>query len=173
MDKNIVLIGMPGCGKTTVGKILAKKLGMKFVDIDRNIVKSENMTIPEIFRLHGETYFRQAEHREIKKAMEQTGRVIATGGGSVTIPENYVPLHQNSLVFFLDRDINKLSVKGRPVSQRDGVQALYKKRKPLYLSWKTRGCHIRCPNSPNRTAWLIIHKLEAMDRAKQKSDLLP
>ena len=91
-------------------------------------------------------------------------RVIATGGGSVTIPKNYEPLHQNSIIFFLDRDIHKLPVKGRPVSQRDGVEQIYQKRKPLYLAWKTPGCHIRCPNSPNRTAQIIIQKIEKMDK---------
>ena len=129
--KNIVLIGMPGSGKSTVGQQLADKLCRTFLDADAEIVKRVG-EIPAYFQSHGEAAFRQVEAQVLAELGKQSGLVIATGGGCVTREENYPSLHQNGTIFWLRRDLDKLPVSGRPVSQRDGVQAIYEKRKPLY-----------------------------------------
>ncbi|MBP3587575.1 MAG: shikimate kinase, partial [Clostridia bacterium] len=129
--KNIVLIGMPGSGKSTVGQQLADKLCRTFVDADAEIVKRVG-EIPAYFQSHGEAAFRKVEAEVLADLGKQSGLVIATGGGCVTREENYPSLHQNGTIFWLRRDLDKLPVSGRPVSQRDGVQAIYEKRKPLY-----------------------------------------
>ena len=129
--ENIVLIGMPGCGKSTIGKYLAKELNRKLVDADAEIVKRIG-DIPAYFASHGEVAFRQVETEVLRELGKQSGLVIATGGGCVTRPENYPALHQNGKIVWIRRDLEKLPVDGRPVSQRDGVQAIYEARKPLY-----------------------------------------
>lgn len=130
--KNIVLIGMPGCGKSTAGKLLSEKLDRMFVDTDEIIVKNSEMPIPEIFSLYGEEEFRKREHTAAEEAGKTTGTVIATGGGIITREENYYPLHQNSYIVWLQRDTSCLPVDGRPISQKNDINELYKKRAPLY-----------------------------------------
>jgi len=131
-SQNVVLIGMPGCGKSTTGKILSKMLDKEFVDCDEEIEKYKNMSIPEIFEKEGEESFRKAEHEVIKEVTKKTGCIIATGGGCVTREENYSYLHQNGVVFWIKRDIQKLATDGRPLSQQNSLSAMYEKRKPLY-----------------------------------------
>ena len=129
--ENLILIGMPGCGKSTVGKVLAERLNRTFVDADAEIVRQVG-DIPAYFQSHGEDAFRQVETEVLAQLGKQSGLVIATGGGCVTREENYPSLHQNGRLIWLKRDLDKLPLSGRPVSQRDGVEALYEKRKPLY-----------------------------------------
>ena len=129
--ENVILIGMPGCGKSTVGKYLAKELKRKLVDADAEIVKRIG-DIPAYFAAHGEEAFRQVETEVLRELGKQSGLVIATGGGCVTRPENYPALHQNGRIVWVRRDLSELPTDGRPVSQRDGVQAIYEARKPLY-----------------------------------------
>jgi len=90
------------------------------------------MSIPEIFEKEGEESFRKAEHEVIKEVTKKTGCIIATGGGCVTREENYSYLHQNGVVFWIKRDIQKLATDGRPLSQQNSLSAMYEKRKPLY-----------------------------------------
>jgi len=130
--ENIILIGMPGCGKSTVGKLIAERLGKTFVDADAELEKAYGVDIPTIFAAEGEAGFREKETAILEALGKQAGLVIATGGGCVTREENYNSLHQNGTIVWLKRDLDKLPVSGRPVSQRDGVQAIYEKRKPLY-----------------------------------------
>lgn len=129
--QNVILIGMPGCGKSTIGKYLAKELGRKLVDADAEIVKRIG-DIPAYFAAHGEEAFRQVETEVLRELGKQSGLVIATGGGCVTRPENYSALHQNGRIVWVRRDLSELPTNGRPVSQRDGVAAIYEARKPLY-----------------------------------------
>ena len=136
--ENIVLIGMPGCGKSTVGALLAKKLGRRLVDADREVVNRAGMEIPQYMERHGEEGFRKLETQVLAELGKSSGLVIATGGGCVTRSENYRHLHQNGTIVWLRRDISKLPVNGRPISQRDGVAALYEKRKPLYEAFSDR-----------------------------------
>lgn len=130
--KNIALIGMPGCGKTTVGRQLAQKLDRKFVDLDSEIVKLTGMTIPEIFAQAGEEGFRQYETQVLAKFSRESALVIATGGGCVTREENFPLLRQNSIVCWLQRDLNLLPTEGRPLSQAGKLEEMYRVRRPLY-----------------------------------------
>lgn len=132
---NVCLIGMPGCGKTTVGMRLAERLGKKFVDIDREIVKRMGKEIPEIFRESGEAGFRQTESEVLREVTKQTGQVIATGGGVVVTPGNYELLRQNGEIIFLERELGELPVAGRPVSQSRPLEQIYAERIGAYRSW--------------------------------------
>ena len=129
--ENLVLIGMPGCGKSTLGMLLAQKLNRKFVDADAELVKKYG-PIPAIFEAEGEEGFRKKETEILMELGKQSSLVLATGGGCVTREENYDLLHQNGRIFRICRDLNDLPADGRPLSQREGVQALYEKRKPMY-----------------------------------------
>ncbi len=133
---NIVLIGMPGSGKSTIGAALAKRTGREMIDIDAEIVKTAGCSIPEIFSREGEDVFRRLESEEVRKAGKETGRIIMTGGGVVTREENYAPLHQNGRIYQLERDLSKLPVDGRPISQKTSAEELYRKRAPLYAAFR-------------------------------------
>ncbi len=130
--ENIVLIGMPGCGKTTVGQLLAEKTGKQFVDADAYIEESAGISIPEIFQKEGEAGFRARETQALSQLGQRSGLVIATGGGCVTREENYPLLHQNGRICYLKRDISALPTDGRPLSQAGHLEEMYKIRKPLY-----------------------------------------
>jgi shikimate dehydrogenase len=133
--KNIVIIGMPGCGKTTIGKALANKTGRKFIDLDSIISANAGRSIPEIFSSEGEQAFRRLETAALAEVSKQSGAVISAGGGTVTTPENRSLIRQNSIALFLERDINLLPTFGRPVSLKKGVEQIYSERYPLYLQW--------------------------------------
>lgn len=130
--ENIILIGMPGCGKSTIGRELATRLGHKFVDADEAIVTYAGMSIADIFRQHGEEGFRKFETTVLSELGRSSGLVIATGGGCVTRPENFPLLHQNGKLIWLKRDISLLPTEGRPLSQAGKLQEMYQIRKPLY-----------------------------------------
>ncbi|MBE6973992.1 MAG: shikimate kinase [Ruminococcaceae bacterium] len=130
--ENIILIGMPGCGKSTLGRLLAQRTGKAFVDSDEKIVEAAGMTIPEIFRLHGEEHFRRLEHQVLQNLGKESGLIIATGGGCVTRPENYAALHQNGTIYWIQRSLDLLPTDGRPLSQSNRLEDLYNARKGLY-----------------------------------------
>ena len=130
--KNIVLVGMPGCGKSTVGKALAKRLSRPFFDADQEIVKRAGKSIPEIFQTEGEAGFRKIETEVLFDLCRQSGAVIATGGGAVTVPKNHGILRQNSLVVFINRDIAVLPTNGRPLSEQNDLHEMFRQRLPLY-----------------------------------------
>ena len=132
---NIVLIGMPGCGKTSIGTALAKKMGRVFADTDAWAAETAGKPIPAIIAEDGEDKFRRLETDALKALCKQSGLVIATGGGVVTRPGNRHIIRQNGITVFLDRDITQLSVSGRPLSERDGTAALAAERLPLYSQW--------------------------------------
>ncbi len=130
---NIVLIGMPSAGKTSVGKILAEKLNREFIDTDQEIVKKVGITIPEIFEKFGEDYFRKVEAEVYSEIGKLSGKVISTGGGVVKNKENYFPLKQNGKIFYINRDIDKLLTDGRPLSKdKETIKKLYLERKDAY-----------------------------------------
>jgi shikimate dehydrogenase len=130
--ENIILIGMPGSGKTTVGKHLAEKLGKTFIDADEKIVETAGISIPEIFKRSGEEGFRKIETQVLRELGAMSGIVLATGGGCVTRRENYSQLHQNGKIYYLQRDIEKLPTDGRPLSQANTLFDMFRIRKPLY-----------------------------------------
>ena len=135
ITRNIVLIGMPGCGKTSVGKALAHMTGRKFADTDEMVIEAAGKPIPAIFAEDGEDTFRRLENNALKTACKESGLIIATGGGIVKRPENRRIIRQNGIIVFLDRDIAELPVSGRPLSEQEGLEALAAARLPLYNQW--------------------------------------
>jgi len=132
---NVVLIGMPGSGKTEVGKLVSESLGRELIDIDSEVIRKAGMSIPDIFAHKGESFFRKLEADAIAKTSKMSGKVIATGGGSVLLEENRLNLRQNGQVFFLKRSLDLLSTEGRPLSKSpDALKEMYRTREPLYLS---------------------------------------
>ena len=156
--ENVVLIGMPGCGKSTIGKELAARLGKCFIDTDEEIERKAQMSIPEIFASHGEAYFRQLETEAIACISKQSGAVIATGGGCVTRPENYPHLHQNSTIIWLQRDLSLLPTDGRPLSQSNKLESLLAVRAPLYAAFCDM--HIDNNGSSENTIQHILDHLQ-------------
>ena len=130
--QNVVLVGMPSSGKSSLGKALAKSLNKEFVDTDEEIVKKINCTIPDFFAKYGEQAFRKVESEVLKEVMLKRGAVIATGGGIVTVEENIFPLKSNSKVVYIKRSTDKLSRAGRPLSANADLDKMYRTRAPLY-----------------------------------------
>lgn len=135
MTKNIVLIGMPGSGKSTIGAELARITNSEFFDTDVMLAEKAGRSIPDIFTDAGEAGFRQMEAEVLRDVSKKCGCVIATGGGIVKIPENRRLIRQNSACVFLDRDLGLLPADGRPLSLNIGIEALANERLPLYNSW--------------------------------------
>lgn len=154
---NIVLIGMPGCGKSTIGSALACMTGKVFVDTDVRIEQKAGMSIPEIFATRGEEAFRALEHEVICEVGMGHGQVIATGGGVVTRQENRYPLRQNATVVWLQRPIEQLPTDGRPLSQANKLADMYRIREPMYRAF----CDVSIPNqgTPDAVATNILEAL--------------
>ena len=133
---NIVLLGMPGCGKSTVGEDLARLSGREAVDIDQRIVERAGCSIPEIFAQGGEAPFRALEREETAEAGKLSGKILLTGGGVVKDPRNYASLHQNSRIYHLIRDLSVLPTDGRPLSQGADLSAMWAERAPLYARFR-------------------------------------
>ena len=158
--KNIVLIGMPGCGKSTIGTLLAEKLGRTLADADEKIISLAGKSIPEIFAQDGEPTFRDWETKALTELGKQSGLVIATGGGCVTQKRNYPLLHQNGYLVWLERDCSVLPTDGRPLSQANDLGKMYAARKPLYEVF----ADIRVENTgtPEETVQKILDALEEL-----------
>ena len=156
--RNLLLIGMPGCGKTTIGRELARRLNRPLEDVDQCIVKTAGRPIPEIFAQEGEEGFRIREHRALCEVSKESGRVIACGGGIVTRKENWAPMRQNSTVIYLRRDLSLLPTSGRPMSQANPVEKLYRQRAPLYE--QLADLMVDNQGTPEETAQEIIRRLE-------------
>lgn len=132
-QRNIVLIGMPGSGKTTIGKILAERQKYAFFDVDEEIVKREKRDIPTIFDTDGEAYFRKVETEVISDLAVSQGAVISCGGGAVLSRENMTLLKANGILIWIKRDIDLLSCDGRPLSKNLAtLEKMYRSRAPLY-----------------------------------------
>lgn len=153
--KNIVLIGMPGSGKSHIGKLLSEQLKRPFADCDEMIVSREG-NIEDIFSRHGEDYFRQVETDVIKDLCKESGYIISTGGGCVTQERNFNLLHQNSIVIWLNRNIDTLPTDGRPLSKSGNLKEMYKKRKPMY----ERFCDFKVNN--NGTPEETVNKIKEL-----------
>ena len=129
---NIVLIGMPGCGKSTVARALSEKLNRPCAEADREIEQAAGCTIPEIFEREGEEGFRGRETAVLAELGKASGLILSTGGGCVTRAENYPLLHQNGVIFWLKRELERLPKEGRPLSLKNDLKDMYEKRRPLY-----------------------------------------
>ena len=141
MNGNVVLIGMMGCGKTTVGGLLAQQLGFTFVDTDQYIETALGRSIPDIFAREGEAFFREREGEAAEKLARETGQVIACGGGLPTRSDSIAPLKETGTVVFLRREpgeiYDSVSMGGRPLGQQGRAAFLerYARREPIYLRW--------------------------------------
>ncbi len=149
---NIVLIGMPASGKSTIGKILAKKTGKVFIDTDEEIVKKANMQISDIFSQYGEAYFRKLEAKIVEEVSKFNGYVIATGGGAILNSSSVDNLKQNGTLYFLDRSLELLApTSDRPLSSNlDAMKKRYEERYPIYCS----ACDVKIngDSTPNEVA---------------------
>ncbi|MFA9398390.1 MAG: shikimate kinase [Clostridiaceae bacterium] len=147
MDKNVILIGMPGCGKTTIGKLLAEKLKLSFLDMDEYIEKKQDQTIESIFN-KGEDYFRKIEEEAVYSIKEKKCFVISTGGGVIKSQINIKNLKENGYVIFINRDIediyNDVDTEKRPLlkDKKDNLYKLYNERLDLYRKY----CDIEIKN---------------------------
>lgn len=131
---NIVLIGMPSCGKTTIGRLVAGKTGKAFVDLDEEIEKREGRTVPEIFGESGEAYFREVESAVAREVLSRGGQVVATGGGTPIAEKNRYEIRKNGFVVYLTRPLDRLETDGRPVSESEGVERIFSERDGIYKS---------------------------------------
>ena len=130
--ENIILVGMPGCGKTTIGRLLARETGKQFVDADEALEARVGRKITDIIPTDGEAAFRCLETETLAELGKQSGFVIATGGGCVTQERNYPLLHQNGTILWLTRALDKLPTEGRPLSQTGKLQQMLATRQPMY-----------------------------------------
>lgn len=158
---NLVLIGMPGSGKTTTGKHLAHVLHRPFIDMDDAYQMEYGRSAGEAILKDGEEAFRRQETELLSKTASRSGLVISCGGGVVTRPENYPLLHQNSFIIMLDRPIETLETKGRPISQSKGLEKLALERLPLYRAWAD--LVLSCTGTPKGDAAAIMERLGLRD----------
>ena len=150
---NIVLVGMPGCGKTTVGRALAELSGKPLVDLDNEIVRRAGKPIPEIFAQDGEAAFRDLESRVLAEVCAGHGQVVATGGGAVLREENRRAMRRTGRVYFLRRALELLPTDGRPLSKRGGLEEMYRARRPMYSA--AADVHVDNSAGVEETAGLI------------------
>lgn len=162
---NIVLIGMPGSGKSTLGEELAKMLGRELVDIDNMIVKAVGMSIPEIFSQYGEPVFRQYEHEQVFAVSRKDNCVIATGGGVVKDRNNYYPLHETGRIYQIKRALSLLPTDGRPISQANSLEAIYNSRKEMYKYF--RDAQIDNNRTPEEAALDIIDEFKSFMKSRE------
>lgn len=150
---NLILVGMPGCGKTTLGTLLASRLGRRFADADEEVVRQSKSSIPEIFARFGEEEFRRRETAALASLGQQSSLVLATGGGAVTREENLPLLRQNGVVIHVTRALSALPREGRPLSAGD-LSAMWQTRAPLYR--KFADAEVENSGTPEETARRIL-----------------
>lgn len=141
--RNIVLVGMPGSGKSTAGKLLSEMSGKELIDTDEEIVKGAGMTIPEIFEKGGEALFRRLENEAVTKAVSEFGKIIVTGGGAVKTDANFLPVKRTSRIYHLERDVSSLPREGRPLSKNADLEKMYIERLPLYIRFRDKVINVQ------------------------------
>ncbi|MGI6153596.1 MAG: shikimate kinase [Christensenellaceae bacterium] len=162
---NIYLTGMMGCGKTTLGKMLARRLSMSFIDLDECIVQKTGMPITEIFDRYGQQRFREIETEALQNASEMKNTVVACGGGIVLSPENVEIMKKSGKVVYIERDIGEIvrtvDTQTRPLLQggREDAEQIFRVRKPLYEG----ACDIKIHNTePEAATSELAQKLKSM-----------
>lgn len=156
--ENIILIGMPGSGKSTVGRLLADRLGKRFIDADAALEETFGRKITQIIPEDGEEAFRSMETQILASLGKESGLVIATGGGCVTKAQNYPHLHRNGNIYWLQRDLDKLPVSGRPLSKAGKLEQMYALREPLYTRF--HDYRINNNGTPEESAAQILEYLK-------------
>lgn len=158
--QNIVLVGMPGCGKTTVARELAALTGRRIADTDEMVEASAGMSIPEIFEKYGEQHFRKLESEAVCSAAKEKGLIISTGGGAVLREENVHALKGNGRIYHLLRSLDELALDGRPLSRdRAALKKMLKERSPIYAS--CADTQIDNNLTPEQTAEKILGEFES------------
>ena len=155
--ENIVLIGMPGVGKTSTGEALAKLLNRPWIDTDFLIKQKAHCEVATYLQAHGEVAFRRLEHEVIQEISSMSGAVISCGGGVVVTPANYQLLRQNGKLVYLTRPLEELALAGRPLSKSVGIQKLATERLPLYEVWAD--LTFSCLGSPDADAKGLLDTL--------------
>ena len=155
--ENIVLVGMPGSGKSSVAALLGQRLGRRVWEADEEVENMAGCSIPEIFTREGEEGFRARENLVLQALGKLSGTVISTGGGCVIREENYDLLHQNGRIFWLQRDTALLPREGRPISQKSDLRELYEKRRPFYAHFAD--CVVDNNGSLEETVERILEEL--------------
>ena len=156
--RNIVLIGMPGCGKTTIARELGRLTGRAVYDTDEMIEERAGMSIPRYFEKYGESAFRRLETELLTEVCRNSGAVIATGGGTVTVPANYPAMHRNGVIIRLERELSLLPSSGRPLSEGIGIEELARRREPLYAMFSDMSADNN--SSPQACALSILEALK-------------
>ncbi len=167
---NIVLCGFMGCGKTTVGKIIAKRLDGDFIDTDSLIEKEEGKKIADIFAESGEEYFRECEHKACAKLAKGDKAIIATGGGAMTFERNAKLFADGAVIIFIDADYSTIMRRigkdaGRPLLKGDS-KALFDKRRPFYIANSHKKITVCGDVSAEQVADLIIKYYIKEDKTK-------
>lgn len=154
-QKNIALIGMPGCGKSTCAALLSEKTGRECIDTDSMVVDASGESIPDIFAKYGETEFRTRETEAVRLAGKGAGKIIATGGGAILKEENRIALKENSTVIFLKAPTDTLATDGRPLSKNaEALEKMLSVRLPLYL--ETADFTVEVSADPEETVRRIL-----------------
>ena len=155
---NLILVGMPGCGKSSVGNLIASSLKREFFDADDEFEKMHGITPAEAIKTLGEEKFRLMETETLDALGKLSGKVIATGGGAVTRERNYPLLHQNGVIVFLERDLDKLPTDNRPISQSRSLADIYASRIDSYLRFAD--IKVKSTEIKEKTAQLIIDEFK-------------
>lgn len=167
VNKNIILCGFMGCGKTTIGKLVAKKINMDFVDLDIYIEQKQDMTVSDIFAKYGEAYFRQLERQAAVELSQMNNKVIAAGGGTLIFKENVDVFKNSGVIILIDASLKAISERlkydnTRPLLARPdkekAMKELYEKRLPIYKS--AADLIINGNNSPEYVCMDIINSIQ-------------
>ena len=155
--QNIILTGMPGSGKSTIARILGEMTGKAVAELDDEILKATGYTPEKYIESFGEAAFRKAESQIAERFGKESGLIISTGGGVVTVESNYPLLHQNGVIFWIRRNIDVLPVDSRPLSKAQGLSQMYEKRKPMYERFADAA--VDNDSDPRETARRILKHL--------------
>lgn len=172
MDKMIVLIGMPGCGKTTIGRIMAKELGVPFIDTDNLIAEAEGMPLSQIQQKKGMKYFLSAEEQALL-SLDDAPKVVATGGSAILCPYGMMYLTSIATVVYLEVDLHMLRLRmgdpkkrGVVLAPNQTITGVYKERRPLYMRYAD--VRIRTRNTRPRSTAMYI--LDVLNGKKNETD---